>query len=64
MQCIGALNGHVMEPPGAPGPAFQKYRIHWMFETRCLCLCLPLFGNISIWILDAEFRNIEQILVY
>ena len=38
--------------------------MYWMFETRCLCLCLPLFGKISIWILDAEFRNIEQILVY
>ena len=26
--------------PWTPGPAFDKYSIHWVLEALCICLCL------------------------
>ena len=36
---VGIFGGNaifdILEPP-----AFQKYKIHWVLEQLCLCLCL------------------------
>ena len=36
---VGIFGGNaifdILEPP-----AFQKYKIHWVLEPLCLCLCL------------------------
>ena len=51
-------------PQGPQALLFKNIEYIGCLKHVVFVFVFPCFCKISIWILDAEFRNIEQILVY